>query len=76
MKFFCHDLHQDRNDKNDAEDSRADQIAASFGFGRSFTKPGHGDGVAADFAERGRENLNDPERKRNLRNFADNGVEV
>jgi hypothetical protein len=28
----------------------ADQIAASFGFGRSFTKPGHGDGIAAGFA--------------------------
>lgn len=76
MKFFRSDLHKHRGYENHAENRRADQIAAGFGFGRSFTKPGHGDGIAAGFAEGGRQDLNDPERKRDLRNFTDNGVKV
>jgi hypothetical protein len=76
MKFFGPDLHQDRDDKNDAEYSRADKITGALSISGSFAKPRHRYGVAAGFTERRREDLNDPKRKRNLRNFANNVVKV
>jgi len=76
VKCFCPNLHQDRNDKNDAEDSRADKVARALRLRGRFAEPRHGYGVAAGFAERCRKDLNDPERKRDLRNFTDNGVKV
>jgi len=76
MKFFRPDLHQDRDDKNDPEDSRSDKVAGALRLSGSFAKPRHGYGVAAGFAERCREDLNDPEHERNLRNFTNNVVKV
>ena len=76
MKSFGPDLHQDGADKNDAEYSRANKIAGALCLGGSFAEPRHGYGVAPGFPERCREDLNDPERKRNPRNFTNNVVKV
>jgi len=76
VKFFCPDLHQDRDDKNDAEYSRANKIAGALCLTGSFAEPRHGHCVATGFPERCCEDLNDPERKRNLRNFTNNVVKV
>ena len=61
MKFFGPDLYQDRNDKNDPEDPRADKVAGALRLGGRFAEPRHGYGVARGFAERCREDLNNPE---------------
>src|SRR4051794_431048 len=60
MKFFRTDLHQDRDDKNDPEYSRSDEVACALRFGGRFAEPRHRYGVARGFAERCREDLNDP----------------
>ena len=76
MKFSGLYLYEHRDEKNDAEDSRANEITGAVGVGGRFAEPRHGYGVAAGFAERCGENLNDPERKRNLRNLCENIVQV
>ena len=76
MKFSGPDLHQDREDKNDPKYSRANKIAGSLRLRGRFAEPRHGDSVAAGFPERCREDLNDPERKRNLRNLNGDFLEV
>ena len=47
MKFSGFDLYQDRDNENDAEDSRADQIAGAFASG--VVSPSH-DVVTASLA--------------------------
>ena len=69
VKFLRLDLHEHRGNENDAEDCRADKIAGALGFGGSFAQPRHGDGVAAGLAQRGRQDLDDPEEQRYLWNL-------
>ena len=61
MKFFGSDLYEDRDDKNDAEYSRANKIAGALCLTGSFAKPRHRYGVATSFTERRREDFDDPE---------------
>jgi hypothetical protein len=67
VKLFRSNLHQHRDYKNHTENCRSDQIAGTYGFGRRFAKPRHGDSIATGLAERGRQDLNDPEEERYLR---------
>ena len=76
MKFFRSDLHEYRDHENRTENCGADQIPGAFGLGRSFTKPGHGHGIAPSFPQRGRQDLNDPEEKCYLRNLSNDRVEI
>jgi len=76
MKFFGPDLHQDGYDKNDAEYSRANQIASAIRLRGRFAEPRHGHGVAAGFPECCCEDLDDPECKCDLRNFTDDRLVV
>src|SRR5262249_5441021 len=76
MKFLGPDLHQYRNDKNDPEDSRSDKITCAFRLRGRFAKPRHRYRIAGGFTERCREDLNDPENKRDLRNFTNNVVNL
>src|SRR5205085_5462509 len=74
------DLNPHQCGQQDTEDRGADQIAVhsrSSGVGRRLAKPGHADGVAAGLAERGGEDLDDPEAQRdrgNLRGFNEVGA--
>jgi hypothetical protein len=71
VKFFRPDLHEHRSDENHAEDCGSNEITGAFRFVRCFAEPRHRDRIAAGFAERGRENLDDPEQQRDLRHFCD-----
>jgi hypothetical protein len=75
-KFFGPDLYEDRDDKNDGEDSCANKVPGALRVGGRFAELRHGYSVAASFAEHCCKDLNDPERKRKLRNFCGNSVEV
>jgi hypothetical protein len=61
VKFLGFDLQQDRSNKNDSEDSRANKVPSALRLGSRFTESRHGYGVARGFAERCREDFNNPE---------------
>ena len=61
MKFFGPDLHQDGHDENNPEDCRSNKVPCALALGGRFAEPRHGYGVAPGFAERCREDLNNPE---------------
>jgi len=61
MKFLRHDLRDHRGDENADEDEAADGVAEIHR---------HRNGVAAGFAKRGRDDLDDPEYQRDFRDLA------
>ena len=62
MELLCLDLRGNGNQKDGGEDEGTDQVAKVHG---------HGDRIAADFAESGAEDLDDPKKERDLGNLVE-----
>src|ERR1039457_5240177 len=62
MEFLCFDLRDNGDKKDRGKDCCADKVAQIHR---------HGHGIAASFAQRGAENLDDPKDERDLRNLAE-----
>jgi hypothetical protein len=64
------DLGHNEGHQGQTKNRRADQIAVGNRVRGGLAEPGHRNGIAARFSQRGGEDLDDPETERDCRDLA------
>ena len=69
IEFRRLDLRKNQHNQRRHKDAGADQVTPARGSTGGLTQPAHADGIASGFAERCRQDLDDPESQRDGRNL-------